>query len=85
MATTYLPEPVDLVFVKHEPSTGADPNKLPLLLGHGVFGNKESWGEIPIKLAEQTKRTVFVIDHRDHGESPRTDEFTFSGKFNRHF
>lgn len=75
-----LPEPVDLVFVKHEPSTGADPNKLPLIVGHGMFSRKEDFGDLPAKLADQTKRIVYSFDLRDHGESPRTGEFTFAGK-----
>lgn len=83
MATPTLPEPVELVFQKVEPSTGADQSKTPVILGHGLFGNKESWTEIPAKLADQTKRTVYVVDHRNHGDSPRTDELTFGGKFSQ--
>lgn len=79
MATADLPAPVELIFVKHEPSTGVDPKKLPLIFGHGLFSNKARWGNIPIQVAEQTKRTVYIVDLRDHGESPRTKEFNFNG------
>lgn len=71
--------PVDLVFEKYEPSNGPNSNKLPLVLGHGLFLNKEDWGDIPVKLAEQSGRTIFVFDLRDHGDSPRTKQFNFSG------
>ena len=80
-----MSKPVELEFARYEPSVGADANRSPVLLGHGLFGNKKSWADSPQKLADQTRRTVFVVDLRDHGDSPRTDELTFKGSYNRHF
>ena len=74
-----LPEPVELAFTKYEPSGGANSDRCPVLLGHGLFGNKEIWEDTPQKLADQTKRTFFVVDLRDHADSPRTETLTFKG------
>ena len=74
-----LPQPVELVVVKHVPFTGADPAKDPILISHGLFSRKEDWSDIPQQLADQTKRTVYMLDNRDHGESPWTNEFSFKG------
>ena len=72
-----LPEAVELNFDKYEPAGGA--MGAPVLLGHGLFLSKKHWEDTPKKLADQTKRTVYTVDLRDHGDSPRTDELTFKG------
>lgn len=73
-----LPKPVDLMVVKHVPFTGADPGKDPIIIAHGLFSRKEDWTDVPQQLADQTKRTVYMMETRDHGESPWTNEFSFS-------
>ena len=76
---TSLPEPVELAFTKFEPSDGANADRVPVLLGHGLFGNKEGWADTPQRLADQTKRTIFVVDQRNHGESGRSATMTYKG------
>ena len=72
-----LPTPVNLTVVKHVPSTGTDQTKDPIIVSHGLFSRKEDWADVPQMLADQTKRTVYMFDTRDHGDSPWTNEFSF--------
>ena len=48
----------------------------PLLILHGLFGSLDNW----ITLAKQfaTQYEVFLIDQRNHGRSPHSDEFNYS-------
>lgn len=62
-----LPEPIDLCYTRHVPSTGIDRTKTPILIQHGIFSNKESWAVLGKKIADETRRAVYCIDARDHG------------------
>ena len=75
-----LPKAVELDFAVYEPTTGVDASKAPVVIGHGLFSCKAHWTDIPQKLADRTKRKVFIFDVRDHGDSPHTTEFCFKGK-----
>lgn len=70
-----LPKPIDLVYIKYEP-IGADANRSPILIHHGIFSYKELWSEIGDEIAKRTKRIVYCLDIRDHG-SAWTDEFVY--------
>ena len=76
MSNIKLPEPVELAFVKYEPSSGLDHSKAPILIHHGIFSSKEAW-KIGQEIANHTKHVVICLDARDHGDSPKTQEFTF--------
>lgn len=47
----------------------------PLIILHGVFGSSDNWLTIGRKLSENRK--VYLIDQRNHGDSPHSDEFTY--------
>jgi len=69
-----LPKPVELAFVKIDP-TNLDACKLPIVIFHGIFSNKDNWTKLGKEIAEKTNRVVYCFDVRDHGDSPFTNEF----------
>jgi pimeloyl-ACP methyl ester carboxylesterase len=48
----------------------------PLLILHGLFGSSDNWMGVAPKLADQFH--VFALDLRNHGQSPHSDEMTYS-------
>jgi pimeloyl-ACP methyl ester carboxylesterase len=48
---------------------------IPLVVVHGLYGSSDNWLNIGKRLAE--KHTVYMIDQRNHGRSPFSDEHTF--------
>src|SRR5579871_2286438 len=53
----------------------------PLIILHGLMGSLDNWNTIARKLAEEEalkgKISVYIIDLRNHGKSPHTDEFSY--------
>ncbi|MGB0524232.1 MAG: alpha/beta fold hydrolase [Flammeovirgaceae bacterium] len=47
----------------------------PLIILHGVFGSSDNWMTLGRKFAESHQ--VYLVDNRDHGRSPHTNEFTY--------
>jgi pimeloyl-ACP methyl ester carboxylesterase len=47
----------------------------PLIILHGLFGSLDNWATIGRKLGEEYM--VYLLDQRDHGKSPHTDEFSY--------
>jgi pimeloyl-ACP methyl ester carboxylesterase len=47
----------------------------PLIILHGLFGSSDNWISIGRSLAET--RRVFLIDQRNHGDSPHSNVFTY--------
>jgi pimeloyl-ACP methyl ester carboxylesterase len=47
----------------------------PIIIIHGVFGSSDNWQSIGKALSENYK--VYLIDLRNHGRSPRSEEFTY--------
>ncbi|WMJ72578.1 alpha/beta fold hydrolase [Cytophagaceae bacterium ABcell3] len=47
----------------------------PLIILHGVFGSSDNW-LTPAKLLEDDYK-VYLLDARNHGQSPHSDEFTY--------
>jgi esterase len=47
----------------------------PLVILHGVFGSSDNWFSVSKLLAEDHK--VFLLDARNHGHSPRSEEFNY--------
>lgn len=47
----------------------------PLIILHGLLGSLDNWQTMAKKLSE--KFTVYIIDQRNHGKSPHTDEFNY--------
>jgi esterase len=48
----------------------------PIIILHGVFGSCDNWLTVSKGLAETHK--VYLMDARNHGHSPRSDEFNYS-------
>jgi esterase len=47
----------------------------PLLILHGLFGSSDNWYTLAKTFAEHF--TVYLIDQRNHGQSPHSDEFNY--------
>ncbi len=47
----------------------------PLVILHGVFGSSDNWMTIAKALADEFR--VIVVDQRNHGQSPHSDEFDY--------
>lgn len=47
----------------------------PLIILHGLFGSSDNWFTLAKVFAE--KFTVFLVDQRNHGQSPHTNEFNY--------
>ena len=47
----------------------------PLIILHGLFGSGDNWQSLARKFAEE--RTVFLVDQRNHGRSPHSEEFSY--------
>jgi esterase len=47
----------------------------PLIILHGLFGISDNWLTVGKKLGEQY--SVYLLDQRNHGQSPHSDEFTY--------
>ncbi|CAL1278455.1 unnamed protein product [Larinioides sclopetarius] len=69
-------EPVALVYNLVEPDEGTA-DKPPVIFLHGLTASKEYWYDIPKTIANATKRKVYAVDSRNHGESPWSDVFNF--------
>jgi len=61
--------------------------KSPLVVQHGLFGCKENWKKISKEINLISKRSVFALDGRNHGESPHATEMSLAlmAKDIRHF
>lgn len=47
----------------------------PIIILHGLFGTLDNWQTIAKQLAEQY--SVFIIDQRNHGRSPHTEDHSY--------
>lgn len=48
----------------------------PLIILHGLFGSSDNWLSIARELESRYK--VYLVDQRNHGDSPHSEEFTYS-------
>ena len=48
----------------------------PLIILHGLFGTLDNWQTLAKRWAEDF--TVLIVDQRNHGRSPHTDEHTYA-------
>jgi len=48
----------------------------PLIILHGLFGSADNWATIAKKLI--AKHKVYLVDLRNHGMSPHSDEFNYA-------
>lgn len=47
----------------------------PLIILHGLFGSSDNWLSIAKELENEYK--VYLVDQRNHGSSPHSDDFTY--------
>lgn len=47
----------------------------PLIILHGLFGSLDNWQTLGKQFAE--KFTVYLVDQRNHGQSPHSDEWNY--------
>ncbi len=47
----------------------------PLIILHGLFGSLDNWMTLAKRFAEDFE--VYIVDARNHGQSPHTDEFGY--------
>lgn len=52
---------------------GAGP---PLIILHGLFGSADNWATIAKKLS--ARRKIYLVDQRNHGKSPHSNEFNYA-------
>lgn len=67
-------QPVNLAYISYERKDSA--GKSPLVVQHGLFGCKENWKKISKEINLMSKRSVFAVDGRNHGESPHSLEMS---------
>lgn len=48
----------------------------PLIILHGVFGSSDNWQTLGKEFSQKYK--VYLVDQRNHGNSPHSDEFDFN-------
>ncbi|XP_078490044.1 sn-1-specific diacylglycerol lipase ABHD11 [Ciona intestinalis] len=82
--TKYI-KPTSGVFTARFSSTAPNPNivshellegtsdEAPILLAHGVLGNKRNFNILAKKLAKETQRSIITYDARNHGNSFHSD------------
>ena len=54
----------------------------PIIILHGLFGSSDNWVTIGNKLAEAHQHTVYLLDQRNHGQSPHSDEWNYTAMVN---
>lgn len=77
--------PVNLAYISYERKDSQ--GKSPLVVQHGLFGCKENWKKVGKEINLISKRSVFALDGRNHGESPHSIEMSLAlmAKDIRHF
>jgi len=53
----------------------------PLIILHGLFGSSDNWLTLGKKFAENSF-SVYLVDARNHGRSPHSDEFSYESMSN---
>ncbi|XP_067015195.1 sn-1-specific diacylglycerol lipase ABHD11 isoform X2 [Anabrus simplex] len=49
----------------------------PVIIMHGLMGSKSNWNSLSKVIHSKTKRKIFAVDARNHGESPHTAELSY--------
>ncbi|KAE9551182.1 hypothetical protein FO519_005595 [Halicephalobus sp. NKZ332] len=58
---------------------GSDKNRSqsPLVIGHGLFGQKTNWNSVGKQLQRRLDNQVYVLDFRNHGDSPHSESMSY--------
>lgn len=49
----------------------------PLIIGHGLFGQKRNWRSLAKTLQKKLGNQIYTIDFRNHGDSPHTSNHSY--------
>ncbi|XP_015906679.2 sn-1-specific diacylglycerol lipase ABHD11 [Parasteatoda tepidariorum] len=69
-------KPVKLEYTSFSTSDSTESGRAPIILIHGLFGNVSSWNRVKSEISKMSKRKVYSVTLRNHGESEYTEEFT---------
>ncbi|MCL4124134.1 UNVERIFIED_CONTAM: hypothetical protein GTU68_003938 [Idotea baltica] len=76
--TSRIESPVRMAYTSFRSTSASNlSNAPPILIMHGLLGSKTNWKSLGKIISQQTGRTVYTVDARNHGESPHTDEFSY--------
>uniref|UniRef100_A0A8R1HYC7 sn-1-specific diacylglycerol lipase ABHD11 n=1 Tax=Caenorhabditis japonica TaxID=281687 RepID=A0A8R1HYC7_CAEJA len=68
--------PVPLNFTSFSsPETDQNP---PLVIVHGLFGQKQNWNSVGKALHQKLKAPIFAVDVRNHGASPHVESMSYT-------
>ncbi|KAH8100800.1 alpha/beta-hydrolase [Cristinia sonorae] len=68
-AHTKTINPVELDYEVHIPP-GGNKTEQPMVVLHGLFGNKKNWSSLAKAFSRDLGRAVYSLDLRNHGSSP---------------
>lgn len=70
--------PVRLAFNKYSGDHGNEDSSMePLVILHGLFGQKQNWHSVSRALQKRLGCIVFAVDLRNHGDSPWTKTMSY--------
>jgi esterase len=49
----------------------------PIIILHGLLGSLDNWQTIARKISESSPFKTYIVDQRNHGKSPHSDEFNY--------
>ena len=49
----------------------------PVVICHGMLGSHQNWSMIGKKINQETERSVYIPDMRNHGNSPHSSKMTY--------
>ncbi|XP_075228102.1 sn-1-specific diacylglycerol lipase ABHD11-like [Lycorma delicatula] len=52
-------------------------DKYPIIIMHGLFGSKMNWSSLAKVFHTETNKKVYLVDARNHGDSPHVNEHTY--------
>ncbi|XP_075219097.1 sn-1-specific diacylglycerol lipase ABHD11-like [Lycorma delicatula] len=52
-------------------------DRVPVIIMHGLLGSKNNWNSLGDAIHKETDKKVYLVDARNHGDSPHTYEHTY--------
>jgi len=49
----------------------------PIIILHGLLGSLDNWQTIARRMSESSPFKIYIVDQRNHGKSPHTDEMNY--------
>ncbi|KAI1726888.1 alpha/beta hydrolase fold domain-containing protein [Ditylenchus destructor] len=76
MSSFSVSDDVEIAYEAYGSSNDKSTN--PLIICHGLFGQKRNWHSICKELQRRLGNQIYAIDLRNHGDSSHTEEHTFT-------